>query len=71
MIYEKIRNLCEKKGISVYALEKSAGLGNGTIGGWKTSSPTLDKLQSVANVLEVEISVLVMNADKENFKIVS
>ena len=59
MIYEKIKALCDKKGMSIAALEKAAGLGNGTIGGWRTGSPTLDKLQAVANVLGVKISKLV------------
>ena len=58
MIYDKIKILCEKKKISICALEKAAGLGNGTIGGWKTKSPTLDKLQAVAKVLGVKVSKL-------------
>lgn len=58
MIYDKIKILCDKKKISIAALEKAAGLGNGTIGGWKTSSPTVEKLQAVAKVLGVEVSKL-------------
>ena len=58
MIYDRIKALCEKKGISICALEKAAGLGNGTIGGWKISSPTVDKLQAVASVLDVKVSEL-------------
>lgn len=44
--------------MSVCALEKAAGLGNGTIGGWRTGSPTVDKLQAVAKVLDVKVSKL-------------
>lgn len=58
MIYEKIKALCDKKGISICALEKAAGLGNGTIGGWRTGSPTVDKLQVVAKVLNIKVSKL-------------
>ena len=58
MVYENIVKLCQKKKISVSALEKSAGLGNGTIGGWRTASPTLDKLQAVASALGVKVSKL-------------
>lgn len=58
MIFEKIEKLCKERGISITALEKMAHLGNGTIHGWKTSSPTLDKLQIVATVLEVKVSDL-------------
>lgn len=58
MVYDKIKKLCDEKKISVSALEKTAGLGNGTIGGWRTSSPTVDKLQAVAKVLGVKVSKL-------------
>ena len=59
VIYEKIKVLCNEKGISICALEKAAGLGNGTIRGWKNSSPTIDKLQAVAKVLEVKVNKLI------------
>ena len=58
MVYENIVKQCQKKKISVCALEKAAGLGNGTIGGWRTASPTLDKLQAVADALGVKINKL-------------
>jgi transcriptional regulator with XRE-family HTH domain len=58
MVYDKIKALCEKKKISICALEKKAGLGNGTISGWKDGSPTLDKLQAVAKALNVKVSKL-------------
>lgn len=58
MIYDKIKEICTKKGISICTLEKNAKLGNGTIGSWRTSSPTVDKLQAVANVLGVKVSKL-------------
>lgn len=58
MVYENIVKLCKKKKISVSALEKSAGLGNGTIGGWRKASPTLEKLQAVADALGVKINKL-------------
>ena len=59
MIYDKIKELCDKKGIPIYKLEKEAGLGNGTIGGWQTSSPTVDSLKAVARVLGVKASKLI------------
>ena len=58
MIYERIKVLCEKKGISICSLEKQAGLGNGVIRGWKKSSPTVSNLQEVAKVLKVKVSKL-------------
>lgn len=59
MIYEKIQDICKEKGISIAELEREAGLTNGTIGKWRTSSPTIKNLQSVAKVLKVKIQKLV------------
>ena len=58
MIYENVKALCEKKKMSLTALEKAAGLGNGTISGWRNSSPTVSKLQAVAKILGVKVSKL-------------
>lgn len=60
MVYENIEKMCEKKGISISALEKRAGLGNGTIGKWKSGdvSPTIDSLCAVANALGIEVTKL-------------
>lgn len=58
MIYENVKRLSDEKGISISRLEKEAGLGNGTISGWKTSAPRLDSLQAVAKVLKVKVDKL-------------
>ena len=58
MIYENVKKIAEEKGISISALEKKAGLGNGVISGWKTSSPTVANLKSVADVLKVKVDKL-------------
>ena len=58
MIYDNVKHLCAEKGISISQLEKEAGLGNGTIGGWKTSVPRIDSVQSVAKVLKVKMEKL-------------
>ena len=59
MVYERIKKLADEKGISIYALEKKAGLPNGTIGKWRDGSPTLKSLEAVANALELPLSELV------------
>lgn len=58
MVYDKIKKLADEKGISIYALEKKAGLPNGSIGKWRESSPTLKSLEAVANALEVSVGSL-------------
>ena len=58
MIYDNVKRLCEEKGMSISQLEKEAGLGNGTIGGWKTSVPRIDTVESVAKALRVKVDRL-------------
>lgn len=58
MVFENVKALCEKKGMSISRLEKEAGLGNGTIGGWRTSTPNTKSLQAVAKVLKVKVGKL-------------
>ncbi|MBP3469721.1 MAG: helix-turn-helix transcriptional regulator [Lachnospiraceae bacterium] len=59
MIFNNIKKICDEKGISISQLEKEAGLGNGTISGWKESMPRIDKLQAVAKVLNTEVNKLI------------
>lgn len=55
---EKIHLLAKEKGISIPTLERKAGLGKSTISKWDKSSPTIEKLQAVADVLGVPVSRL-------------
>ena len=59
MIYENVKELCDKKNISIRSLETKAGIGNGTIGRWKKSKPNLETLQKVADELGVTTSRLI------------
>ena len=60
-MYEKIKKICEKQGMSITKLEQLAGLSNGTIGKWKKSSPSVRNLSDVAKVLGVNVSELIEN----------
>lgn len=59
LIYDNIKKICKEKGISVGSVEKQAGLGNGAISKWNTSSPTIENLQAVAGVLKVSVNKLI------------
>ena len=59
MLYDKIKEICKKNGVSVSAVEKEAGLSNGTIRKWNESSPTVDSLKAVANVLKIKVEKLI------------
>lgn len=62
MIYDNVRALCKSRHTSIFALEKALGFGNGTIGGWRISSPTVEKLTAVAQFFGVSLDELI----KEN-----
>ena len=45
MLFENVKALAEKNGMSIGKLEKAAGLSNGSISKWKVSSPKLDRVK--------------------------
>ena len=59
MILENIRILCRERGISIARLEKTLGLGNATIRGWGSSSPSVDKLKQVADYFGTTVDALI------------
>lgn len=62
-----VRIAMERGIYSVAALERKAGLGNGTIKKWNESMPSIDKLIAVANALGVSVGfILGENSQIEN-----
>jgi transcriptional regulator with XRE-family HTH domain len=57
-LLENIREICVDNHLAVSALEKELGFGGGTISKWEKSSPTVDKLQKVADYFGVTTDYL-------------
>lgn len=55
----RIEMLAKEKGLTIKALERMAGVGNGAIRRWQTQSPRLDRLIPVAKCLDVSLDYLV------------
>ena len=55
MLYEKIQEICNSKGITVSGLEKALGFSNSTIRKWKNSSPSIENLKKVADYFGVTV----------------
>lgn len=66
-IYLVVKRLAEKKGKSIYRLEKDLSMSNGSIARWKHSMPRADNLQSVANYLNVT-AAYILDSAKETQK---
>ena len=58
-VFERIKTLADEQGIPIYQLERQAGLGNGVIAAWKTSTPRLNNVMAVAKALGVTVSDLI------------
>ena len=60
MIYQKVIKYCEENNISVSALEKKCGIGNGVIRKWRYGSkPSLDTLEKIEKVTGISVSELI------------
>lgn len=58
MIYNNIKALCEREGVTIKALEEICNLGNGTIRRWNDTAPSVDRLARVAAFFGVTIDEL-------------
>lgn len=58
LIYDRIKEICNDKGVSPSSVEKKAGLGNGAITKWNSVSPNVKNLKAVADILGVSVDEL-------------
>lgn len=63
MILTNIKKLCEGRGMTLAALERSTGIGNGVIAGWAEGRPRVDLLKRVADYFGVTVDDLLKEAE--------
>lgn len=63
MIYERIKALCKKKGISVNQLEKELSISRGALCKIDTNKPGGEKLQKLSDYFGVSIEYLMTGED--------
>lgn len=63
MIYDRIRELCKDRRISIYRVEKDLEFSNCSICKWRTSKPSVDKVQKVADYFGVTVEYLLEGGD--------
>lgn len=67
VLYQRIKQLCSRKGITIAKLESDLGFGNSSIKKWeKSSSPSVDKIVKVATYFDVSIDYLMGRTDIES-----
>lgn len=55
---KRTRAAAAARNMTIAELERRAGVANGTISKWDTSSPSYDKVVKVADVLELSLDFL-------------
>ena len=55
---ERIKSICEERGLSIYRVEKDCGFGNGSIMKWGTSSPKVENIVKLADYFGVSVDYL-------------
>lgn len=64
MIYETIKILSRKKGLSINQLEKTLGLSKGSLCRIDTNRPSVDRLQKIADFFEVSLDYLMTGKEE-------
>ena len=55
LVYDRVKELCEKEGISINELSKLIGIDRGAIAKWNESSPSLSNIAKVAEHFKLPI----------------
>lgn len=64
-LYENIKRLCRQKHMTVFDLEKAAGLPYNTVTRWGKTTPGIDKVAKVAAALQVTIDELTTGGEED------
>lgn len=65
-LYENVREAAKEKGYSINRLEKELGFARSYIGKFKSITPSIDKIQKIADFLDVTTDYLMSGDKAEN-----
>ena len=51
-LYEKVKELCEEKGVTIYQMCKEIGMGQNVVSNWKERKNTLPKLDTAVKMAD-------------------
>lgn len=64
---ENIQRLCEQRNVTIAQLERDLGFGRGSVYKWDKNSPSIDKVQKVAEYFGVSTDYLLYGFNKSEF----
>lgn len=65
-IFERVKETANLRKINLQTLAEKSGMGINSIYGWKTKTPSVEKISAVADVLNVSTDYLLGRTDKMN-----
>ena len=65
-LFEKIKELCQKRGISINSLEETLGYSRNTIYSMKNKKPNAERLQEIADYFNVSTDYLLGRTENPN-----
>lgn len=68
MITDNVRRLCKEHDISIFALECTAGIGNGCICRWDEKPPNVTSLSKVAKFFGVPVDSLLEGVNDPRYE---
>lgn len=63
-LYERIKEVCEEKGFSINRIERELSFPRSSISKYNASSPSIDKVQKIAEHLGVTVDYLISKEHK-------
>lgn len=67
-LYENIRDIAKSKGYSINKLEQELGFARSSINKFNKNTPSAEKLQQIADLLEVSLDYLMTGIEKSQKK---
>lgn len=67
LTFDRIKNLAQKQGLSINSLEEKLGYSRNTIYNLKTSKPSTERLQEIADYFNVSTDYLLGRTDNPKF----
>lgn len=64
-VYERIKQLCADNRVTVSKMEQEIGISKGATYKWKTSSPSMEVLQKLADFFNVSTQYIITGQDSE------